>query len=579
MTTRARRREAVPIDGVGLLAKRRVLLAACVLFLFAYGLAEAVVGYIWNPWIATSPASLFIYTLVRIVYALISIALIVTLAQAVRPLPAPKWAGWAVAGCGFALSVAIAGLVLDGFPNSGDEYGYNYLADTFLHHRLWNASTPHGLHDVFETFYIGDRDGKRVSQYPPGWPALLSVFKLAEIGQYASAVVGLAACAFLWLALRRLVVPNGVRVGVLTLGAASPFTLFQNASYFNHSLSVACLSAMIWLDLRDGDAPSPWNRAGIGLAFGVLLTTRYEAFLIAFLLFALDGLIRKRARFAAWATPAAVAGLPIALLFLWYNWRITGHPFQTTLAWASPNITYGLDSTGVDGSHSLIRGVGHTVWWATIWQDFASVVIVPLYVVALWRRIATRDLRWFDMLLPVMVVFFVFYPDYGGFQYGPRYWYFGYAALPVTIAAGLRSEGGLWQLGRRRLDPMRMAFVQLASFAGFTLGYATFLHFQIEGRMMPLGIAAAAPRPAVVLMPDDLPIRFLTWQKNPHHLLGRDYTRNGVEAWGPVMIGIDLGEERTALLCRQLPDRHIFKFLLDSPPPAGRLAPVCNGSE
>ncbi len=72
----------------------------------------------------------------------------------------------------------------------------------------------------------------------------------------------------------------------------------------------AAILAIVWLDLRDADDPSAWNRAGIGVAFAVLLTTRYEAFLIAFILFALDELARQRLRFILWSVPAAVAGAP-----------------------------------------------------------------------------------------------------------------------------------------------------------------------------------------------------------------------------------------------------------------------------
>jgi len=39
----------------------------------------------------------------------------------------------------------------------------------------------------------------------------------------------------------------------------------------------AALLALIWLDLRDAGNPSAWDRAGIGVAFAVLLTTRHEA--------------------------------------------------------------------------------------------------------------------------------------------------------------------------------------------------------------------------------------------------------------------------------------------------------------
>ncbi len=557
------------------LAERRGIAGAVVALLVLAGVAEAILIYLWAPWYKGQ-------IVLRLAYAYATATAILVLGRATRPAAwparvpawAPAWAPWAVMAGGFAVSVLLAQVAFQAFPISGDEYNYNYMAQTFLHGRLWNAPSPQGLEDIFQTFYIVDRDGKRVSQYPPGWPAVLSVFTAIHLPQFANAVVGLVACVFLWLGLQRLRVPPGVRLGAFMLGALAPFTLLNDASYFNHPLTAAALLAIIWLDLRNSDSPSAWNRVGIGTAFGVLLTTRYEAFLIAFALFAIDGLVRKRLRFAAWCAPAALAGVPFAALLLWYNWRITGNPFETTLAWASPDITYGPYSMGVEGQHSPARGLQHTLFWALSWQDFASVVILPLYALALWQRIRTGLVRWFDLLLPALIVFFFFYPDFGGFQYGPRYWYLGHAAMPLTVAAGLPVAGEMWRVGGWRLDPVRVALVQLASFAGFTAGYAVFAYVQAEVRLAPVRIAATAPLPALVLVTGQEQ-RYVPWQKESITLHSRDYTRNGVGAFGPLLMGNYRGPDRTRVVCERFADRHVFRLILDTASARGHLEPAC----
>jgi hypothetical protein len=484
-----------------------------------------------------------------------------------------------VAAAGFLLSALIALIALQAFPNSGDEYGYNYLASTFLHGRLWNQPWPADLQDVFRTYYIADLDGKRVSQYPPGWPGVLALFRLVHLAPLANACLGLAAAGFLWLALRRLRVPDGVRLGCFLPGVLAPFALFTNASYFNHTLTAVALAAIIWLDLRDTDRPALVNRAGIGLASSVLLTTRYETFLIAFVLLVGDRLLRAGrqglGRFLVWGLPAALAALPITTLFLLYNWQVTGHPFETTLTWASPDTGYGLGANGIEGPHSLRQAFSHTVRWIMEWLAFVPVLMLPLYALALWRRVADRSLRWFDLILPVVVLFFFFYPDSGGFQYGPRYWYFGFVPLPVTVAAGLAAPDGFWRIGRWRLEPVRLAAIQLATCAGFTLGYALFLHLQTEVRMLPLRVAATAPTPALVLIPD-VAVRYLSWQATPApEVQGMDYTRNGLDGLGPLLLGRDLGAERTADLCRRFADRHVFRLVMHAPPAEGHLEPAC----
>jgi hypothetical protein len=554
----------------GLVERPGVLLAVASVLVFA-GFFEAILVYLWAPWDKGQIA-------LHLAYAVVTATVILVLGRATRPASYPPWVPWAVMAGGFAVTLLLAQVALQAFPNSGDEYNYNYMAETFRHGRLWNVPLPENLEKVLKTYYIADRDGKRVSQYPPGWPVVLSVFRAIHVPQFANAVVGLLACVFLWLGLGRLRVSPGARFGAFVLGALAPFTLFNDASFFNHPLTAAALLAIIWLDLRDADDPSAWNRAGIGVAFAVLLTTRYEAFLIAFILFALDGLGRRRWRFIPWSVPAAVAGAPIAALLLWYNWRITGSPFETTLAWASPEITYGPYSVGIEGPHSLARGWWHTLGWTLSWQDFASVLIGPFYVVALWRRIRMRSVRWFDLLLPVLIIFFFFYPDFGGFQYGPRYWYLGHAAMPLTVAAGLSSAGGLWNIGSWRLDPVRVAVAQLASFTGFVIGYAVFAHLQIDVRMAPLRIAAAAPRPALVLVPTQEQ-RYVPWQKAVITLNGMDYTRNGIGGFGPLLMGSYISPDRTRLLCEQFPDRHIFKLVLDTTSARGHLEAACTPDE
>lgn len=554
----------------------RWVFAVALLALAAYGLGEAVMVYIWYPLFPTSIRSLAFYALIRIPYAILTGAAIVAFSRSLNATRIPKGTVFLTTACAFAISIVIAQLILQAFPNSGDEYGYNYLADTLLHGRLWNPSISLDLKDTFQTLHIADHDGRRISQYPPGWPAVLGLFKVAGIAQYANATIGLISCIFLWRALLLLRVPNGVRVSAFILYALAPFTLFNNASYFSHPLTAACLLAIIWLDLRDIGVQSAWNRAGIGLAFSILLTTRYEAFLIAFALFVCDGLARKRSAFFSWAAPAVLGGMPVTACFLWYNWKITGTPFETTQVWAFPEFGFGLHARGIEGVHSLGHGLAHTAGWAASWQDFASVIVVPLYLYAVVRRIAARQLRWFDLLLPCLVVFFVFYPDFGGFQYGPRYWYLGYVALPVTIAAGLPFSGSLWTLGRWRVDPVRMALLQLAAFAGFTIGYSEFLRLQTDLRILPLSIAETAPKPALVLMPD-MRLRYVSWQLGlPPRLQSADYTRNGVDNSADVMIGNYLGGDQTARLCKHFPGRHVFILRMQSPPPSGHLEHICN---
>jgi len=71
------------------------------------------------------------------------------------------------------LPLSAAWFVLDRFPNSGDEFSYLFQARTFAGFRLWEDPP------VLETDLIPFRtwifESKWISQYPPGWPMVLSV--------------------------------------------------------------------------------------------------------------------------------------------------------------------------------------------------------------------------------------------------------------------------------------------------------------------------------------------------------------------------------------------------------------------
>ena len=476
----------------------------------------------------------------------------------------------AIIAFAFLVSLALAFLTFSAHAITADEFGYRYLAETLLQGRLWNAPTPHQLHDTMLTFYIPDKAGKRLSQYPPAWPLALAPFIAARVSWLANPVVALLGGAFMLAAMHEAGVGRAGRLAALILALLAPFALFNNASLFNHTLAATVIMAVVWLDLRDARRASIWNRVGIGFAFSVLLSTRYEAFAIAFVLFAADHLIRRRVRFLTWAIPAAVGALPGVVLLGLYNWSITGSPLTTTLSWGFPNLSFGLHAHGMDGTHSPALAAAYTFRWGLGWGDFASVAMLPLYVAAVWRRTRQGQLRWFDLMLPAVVVFFVFYPDYGGFQYGPRYWFIAYALVPLTIAL----EGG-WRIAATRYNPLPLAAAQALVFAGFTAGYCVFARIQAEARMLPLTVALSAPGESAVLFPIAGQMRYVGWQVRPERMDGKDFTRNGPNGPGRVLLGLYLGPARTKLLCSQLPSRKIFRLEEPANATRPRLVPVC----
>ena len=538
------------------------------LILMSVGFAEGFVTTFYLPRAATVSCALS--------YGLISTCLIL---YGARTMPSraiaepPRIAPLAIILLAVVLTLALAYGVLRAFPSSADEFGYTYLAGTLRHLRFWNAPLPADLRDVLMTVYVPDQDGKRLSQYPPGWPAVLALLPSLRLSALANPILGLISAVLLLFGLRELRTPHTLVPPLLIIALLAPFTLFNDASFFNHTLTGTCLLAVAFFDLRQRRMPSLWNQVVIGFAFSVVLTTRYEVFGIAFLFYVIDGLLRRRLEFVTTSIATAIAALPVVLLFGYYNWRITGSPLKTTLAWGAPNISYGLHGVGMEGPNSPAQIMSHMGHYGTGWALFASCAVLPFYAIALWRRLASGTIRWFDLMLPAIVLFFVFYPDGGGFQYGPRYWFAGWVMLPLTLAAGF-ADGRPWRLGRLVFNPVRFGTLQGAAYLGFLAGYAIFAYVQIDARREPLLVAATAPKPAVVLF-SRYEVRYVPWQTRTLPIEAYDFTRNGPDGLGPVVLGRDLGPDRDASLCKQFPDRTVWRLRMSGSPPVGRLEPVC----
>src|SRR3954467_12464617 len=71
----------------------------------------------------------------------------------------------------FLMSLGIGALVLNRFPNSGDEYVYLYQADTMARGRVGNPAPAEP--DAFRFNYIARRDNRLYGTFPPGWPLAL----------------------------------------------------------------------------------------------------------------------------------------------------------------------------------------------------------------------------------------------------------------------------------------------------------------------------------------------------------------------------------------------------------------------
>ncbi len=446
------------------------------------------------------------------------------------------------------------------WPNSGDEYGYTFLAKTLLHGRVWNPPPPAPV--IFDPNWIFVRDGKWFSQYPPAWPALLAPFLAAGAGWLVNPLLTLAMGVLAARIFRLLAVQETVARALLFLLLFSPFVLFNGASLFAHTMSAALVLACVWLQMLDEARPAGLTKLGIGCAFGLQLLTRYEVLVLTAVPFVIDRLWFRRAAFLRDAAVMALGGLPAFVLFAAYNMAITGNPLLTPIAWASTGARLGFWGKHVQFGDALLQAVLRTLYRAGGFFEFTSPLLACLAAAALVVKLRSGTVRWYDGLLPVAVVFFFFYPSNAGHEFGPRYWFFAWPTAVLTIATGLADGSGGLRLGRWHLPAHGLALCHAPVFLGVCIAFAAFNHLYVDQRRLVLPVDPPL-RPAVVLIPSRH-LWLTHWQTAPLGGQSADFARNGVDATGDVLLGradadFQHAEEFTALACTLI-DRHIYRW-------------------
>ncbi|HYZ62620.1 MAG TPA: hypothetical protein VE650_09205, partial [Acetobacteraceae bacterium] len=315
---------------------------------------------------------------------------------------------------GLVIAAAFAACALVGWvsgaawPNSGDEYGYTYAARTFLAGRFYNPAPP--APPLFETWHIATVAGKTFAYYAPGWPALIALFQPLGLERLISpALIALMGYGLL-RAMRLLAVPPSWQGFGLAAILFSPFILFNGGSLYPHAATGAVLALIIWTRLSDDARPAWWKAVLIGVLFSILLQIRYETFAVVLGVYVLERLLLRRVRALPEFVLAGIGAIPSVLFFLYYNWAITGSALTPPYSWSNPHYHMGLWGFGDDGQHSPARGLLHAAIWSGELAEYAGLALLPPYALALaakWRR---GTLRFFDVLLPVVFLFYFLQP-------------------------------------------------------------------------------------------------------------------------------------------------------------------------
>jgi hypothetical protein len=449
-----------------------------------------------------------------------------------------------------ALGIGVAGL--RAFPNSGDEYAYLFQAQTFQAGRLWNSVPP--VDDVFGSYRIITKDGKWVSQYPPGWPTIIAGVMTLDLPAYiASPATALLLLLVFARLSRHIAGPGASLIGTVLLACCS-FFLLNGASYFSNLPAALFGVLFVLCGLRFLETASVLMALSAGAALGILGNIRpFSAVLIA-LPCAVELLRRAGVKHYRRLPYILLGILPFLALFLLYDYMITGNPLLQPISWGFPKLHLGLHPVSEGGVHfNLVHTSLNAVIQLMELAQWTSPVLCIVYAAAIIWKAVKLKLAFYDFIFPMFVLGFLLFWDAGGARYGPRYYFEGYPFMVLTVI----SAASLWLSGRTRNGVQQATAV--GAFASAVIiaavGYPALVyqfHRTANARMELYDLVAqeeltnaivivASPTGSVLLM-------------SP-----KDLTRNGINFSPSVLYALDLPTQYCAL-SRAFPDRAIYRF-------------------
>jgi hypothetical protein len=472
----------------------------------------------------------------------------------------PKVTVFIAVGGASLLALLIIYFAFNTFANSADEAGFLYQAATFSNGRLWNTPPPDpGLFE--QNYVIAARNGMWLSQYLPAWPAILAMFEVVHLPPwFASPVCGAALLLLLWKCLRLESTNQALSVAILLAYASTGFFLLNAATYFSHCASALIVVGTIVCILQAERNPAWYWPVSAGACLGAAALCRVDsAALVGVALLA--GWIEQGYRRHTLLLGLAGAAPPL-ILFCIYNWMVTGNPILVPTAWS--------------GLLTPERPIGELrIFVQTFWRlgelaDTASLVIPLLYFVALALRLRDRRLRFYDVVPLANLAVFLLYPDNGGFQMGPRYWFDGFATMHITIAS---------EFSRRPLEWQRFVIACCLLLIPVSLARLP-AQVQFQARMMHerssvfrLASTLSSDRRSVILVNDF----FSTWNDRNNRTapnFAKDFVRNGVSLDKPVLFVRGDAPNALARACALYPQASMFAFHLDREHPNGSLTPL-----
>jgi hypothetical protein len=376
--------------------------------------------------------------------------------------PSPRLFGWLMAAVTFALCAVVAWYGFSRQGTTGDEMSMRFQARLLASGRLFALPEVH--REFFNTPEALDAGGRWFSQFPIGWPLVLSPAMAVGVEWIVGPLCTAFAVFFFYRFLSRVTTDVVARFTAILL-ALSPWLLFLGSSQQNHIgvvvLTTAALAALARWTSSDDSQSIHRAAAVIGLSVATAATIRpYDAALIALIIgaFQLAFIRGSRTRWKSLAVQVVAGAIPLAVLF-YANARTTGHPFAFAY-----DVLNGPEHR--PGFHMSPRGFVHSPLVGLI-QTSGSFLrlstglfewpMPAVAIAALGMLLVRAPSRWDLLLASLLVVVPLGYMAYWSESYFIRAPRFYIVAIPALVWFVARAVSEL----ARRAPPMGRRVVLL----------------------------------------------------------------------------------------------------------------------
>ena len=373
--------------------------------------------------------------------------------------------------------VGVGTLVLQRFPNSGDEFAYLYQAATLAEGRLSNPAPPSA--GAFALNYITQRGNRVFSTFPPGWPLALALARGLRIPAWlVNPICGVLSLLLVWALASEL---HGNRIGPLAaaLVASSGFFIFNAASYFSHTFCGLLLLLAAYSAAAAGRCPT-LGPLLTGFFIGWAVLSRYFTGSLCGIAIGALLVSRTRPRHLRALAFVVAAGLPWSLFLLAYNAALSGTPWRLT--------TLDMTVSTWFAHGSAMRGLDILATQLLQFMLWTPPALLAAYLWYLRRAARSEGTQLLDWLFVATAVTLVFYIDRGGNPYGPRFYSEPFLFLVVFTAGQLFRSEDMCACGSRNAAHLCGSRVERcfdAAPGGVARPATAYDHHRAKGRVHP----------------------------------------------------------------------------------------------